>query len=96
MKNHGGFDANAQTFRILTRLEKYRPNVGMNLTRRALLGVLKYPFLKNRSLETTTKFIFDEDKEAFTFVLDPFTDNDKRTFVLREKDNKLKNMSLDA
>lgn len=43
MIKHGGFEGNAQTFRILTQLEQYTEHNGMNLTRRSLLGVLKYP-----------------------------------------------------
>ncbi|HRE33297.1 MAG TPA: hypothetical protein PLD88_15080, partial [Candidatus Berkiella sp.] len=42
-RDHGGFEGNAQTLRILSRLEKYSEDLGMNLTRRTLLGVLKYP-----------------------------------------------------
>lgn len=45
MADHGGFEGNAQTFRILTKLEPYTENAGMNLTRRTLLGVVKYPAL---------------------------------------------------
>ncbi|MFZ7344288.1 anti-phage deoxyguanosine triphosphatase [Avibacterium volantium] len=43
MRDHGGFEGNAQTFRLLTKLEPYTANAGMNLTRRTLLGVVKYP-----------------------------------------------------
>nr|WP_136252269.1 anti-phage deoxyguanosine triphosphatase [Ningiella ruwaisensis] len=43
MSDYGGFEGNGQTFRILTKLEAYSPNDGMNLARRSLLGVLKYP-----------------------------------------------------
>jgi dGTPase len=43
MRSNGGFEGNGQTFRILTRLEPYTLSSGMNLTRRTLLGVLKYP-----------------------------------------------------
>lgn len=43
MRQHGGFEGNGQTLRILSRLEAYTPQHGMNLTRRALLGILKYP-----------------------------------------------------
>ena len=43
MRNHGGFEGNAQTFRLLTKLEPYTPNAGMNLTRRTILGIVKYP-----------------------------------------------------
>jgi len=37
------YEGNGQTLRILTRLEGHTPDVGLNLTRRTLLGVLKYP-----------------------------------------------------
>ncbi|MEH6454493.1 MAG: anti-phage deoxyguanosine triphosphatase, partial [Psychromonas sp.] len=43
MIDHGGFEGNGQTFRILTQLEPYTELNGMNLTRRSLLGLLKYP-----------------------------------------------------
>ncbi|MGI2258282.1 anti-phage deoxyguanosine triphosphatase [Shewanella sp. GXUN23E] len=45
MRDHGGFEGNGQTFRILTRLEPYTQEYGMNLSRRTLLGILKYPVL---------------------------------------------------
>jgi dGTPase len=45
MRDHGGFEGNAQTFRIVTRLEPYTEHHGMNLSRRTLLGLLKYPVL---------------------------------------------------
>lgn len=43
MSDSGGFEGNGQTFRILTKLEAYSENDGMNLARRSLLGVIKYP-----------------------------------------------------
>ena len=43
MRHHGGFEGNAQTFRILTRLErKHAAYEGLNLTYQTLDGVLKY------------------------------------------------------
>lgn len=45
MRDHGGFEGNAQTFRIVTSLEPYTEHHGMNLSRRTLLGLLKYPAL---------------------------------------------------
>lgn len=45
MLNSGGFEGNGQTFRIVGRLESYHANHGMDLTRRTLLGLLKYPVL---------------------------------------------------
>lgn len=43
MRDHGGFEGNGQTLRILSKLEPYTEHFGMNLARRTLLGVLKYP-----------------------------------------------------
>lgn len=49
MREHGGFEGNAQTFRIVTCLEPYTEHHGMNLSRRTLLGLLKYPALLSRT-----------------------------------------------
>ncbi|MFW8589583.1 anti-phage deoxyguanosine triphosphatase [Glaciecola sp. 2405UD65-10] len=54
MHAFGGFEGNGQTFRILTKLESYSESAGMNLSRRALLGVIKYPNFLN---------VLDEKKE---------------------------------
>lgn len=43
MRENGGFEGNGQTLRILSRLDKYSEEYGLNPTRRMLLGVLKYP-----------------------------------------------------
>ncbi len=43
MREHGGFEGNGQTFRIVAHLEPFSEHAGMNLTRRSLLGLLKYP-----------------------------------------------------
>ncbi len=43
MRNNGGFEGNGQTLRILSRLEKFSEANGADLTRRTLLGTLKYP-----------------------------------------------------
>lgn len=43
MRSHGGFEGNGQTLRILSRLENFSANAGANLSRRTLLGILKYP-----------------------------------------------------
>ncbi|WP_341501381.1 anti-phage deoxyguanosine triphosphatase [Gallaecimonas sp. GXIMD4217] len=48
MREAGGFEGNGQTLRILARLEPYTQQNGMNLCRRTLLGVLKYPVLASR------------------------------------------------
>ncbi|MYJ51400.1 MAG: dNTP triphosphohydrolase [Gammaproteobacteria bacterium] len=43
MQHDGGFEGNGQTLRILSKLETFSKSNGANLTRRTLLGLLKYP-----------------------------------------------------
>ncbi|AMP89486.1 anti-phage deoxyguanosine triphosphatase [Legionella pneumophila] len=43
MRNYGGFEGNGQTLRLLTKVENSYGGFGLDLTRRALLGILKYP-----------------------------------------------------
>ncbi|MFI3245573.1 MAG: anti-phage deoxyguanosine triphosphatase [Ferrimonas sp.] len=43
MRHYGGFEGNGQTLRIVSKLEPYTEQHGMNLTRRTMLGLLKYP-----------------------------------------------------
>lgn len=43
MKDDGGFEANGQTLRIVSRLGEYSPANGLDLTRRTQLGTIKYP-----------------------------------------------------
>ncbi|MFC0323980.1 anti-phage deoxyguanosine triphosphatase [Gallibacterium melopsittaci] len=45
MSDSGGFEGNGHSFRILTKLEPYTQHWGMNLTRRTLLGIMKYPVI---------------------------------------------------
>lgn len=43
MRHHGGFEGNGQTLRLLTKIENSYGEYGLDLTRRSLLGILKYP-----------------------------------------------------
>jgi dGTPase len=63
----GGFEGNAQSFRLLTRLEVKVEDVGLNLTRAALDAATKYPWPKDER----RKFgVYDDDLPAFSWVRD--------------------------
>lgn len=53
MRDHGGFEGNGQTLRILSRIENFSKAAGANLCRRTLLGVLKYPLSFNQVCNKT-------------------------------------------
>jgi dGTPase len=59
MRRHGGFEGNAQTFRICTQLGEYSDFDGLNLTRRTLLGLIKYPALHANVINYA---VYDEQK----------------------------------
>ena len=52
MRHYGGFEGNAQTLRLLTKVEGSYGAYGLDLTRRALLGILKYPVSWSRVVAT--------------------------------------------
>lgn len=60
MQAFGGFEGNAQSFRIVTQLEPYTQNAGMNLSRRTLLGIIKYPTFIDLTRPTNPKEITDQ------------------------------------
>lgn len=51
MREHGGFEGNGQTLRMLTELETGALSNGLNLSRRTLLAVLKYPVAYSDSIK---------------------------------------------
>ena len=65
MRDHGGFEGNAQTLRLLTKIENSYGAFGLDLTRRALLGVLKYPVNWNSVVATS----LPEVKETFSHTI---------------------------
>ena len=48
MRDYGGFEGNGQTLRLLTKVENSYGIYGLDLTRRALLGILKYPVARSK------------------------------------------------
>jgi dGTPase len=48
MRDSGGFEGNGQTIRLLSLLEAHTEDHGLDLTRRTMLGVLKYPVAYER------------------------------------------------
>jgi len=68
MRNFGGFEGNAQTLRILARLGEYTPENGIDLSRRATLGVLKYPAIYDDVLSHNTAYLsYLQAPDAFDF-----------------------------
>lgn len=62
----GGFEGNAQSLRLLTRLEAKRPGAGLNLTRATLDATLKYPWTSAGGGAKCGAYA--EDSEAFAWV----------------------------
>ncbi|TAY91877.1 deoxyguanosinetriphosphate triphosphohydrolase family protein [Rhizobium ruizarguesonis] len=66
-----GFEGNAQTFRILTKLAlRFPEHGGLNLTRATLAATLKYPWLRDKSdpNKTSKWSAYKADREAFEFA----------------------------
>lgn len=72
----GGFEGNAQTLRVLTRLEAKRVHpdgrsAGLNLTRASLDAATKYPWARGQGPAPTSKFgVYPDDAEVFAWLRD--------------------------
>ncbi|MCE7011657.1 deoxyguanosinetriphosphate triphosphohydrolase [Kibdelosporangium philippinense] len=63
---YGGFEGNAQTLRILTRLEHKAGDAGLNLTRAVLDASVKYPWPRTAG---TRKFgVYEDDRAVFDWI----------------------------
>jgi dGTPase len=70
-KDFGGFEGNAQSFRLLTRIEaktvdKDGKSVGLNLTRASLDAGTKYPW--PRAINPRKFGVYDDDVEIFNWA----------------------------
>jgi len=66
----GGFEGNAQSFRIICKLAFHSEKTsGLDLTRATLAAVLKYPWLKDQNIDKPRKWgAYNSEKIDFTFA----------------------------
>jgi dGTPase len=102
MLRAGGFEGNGQTLRIVAKLEPYTQQHGMDLSRRTLLGLLKYPVLQpclnheiladvnplNLTPWQPAKAIFSADADILDWILAPLSTTDRTLFQSTEQLNK--------
>lgn len=97
MRDQGGFEANGQTLRILARLGEYSADDGLDLTRRTMLGTIKYPVCYsdvchypetgndgnhlNIDHWAPPKCIYDNEKDVLEWLLEPFDTADTALFL---------------
>lgn len=71
--NAGGFEGNAQTLRILTRLEAKTfdaagQSVGLNLSRATLAACVKYPWTRDECRNGSKFGVYHDDLPVFTWL----------------------------
>ncbi len=97
MDPFGGFEGNGQTLRILAKLGEYSPAHGLDLTRRSMLGVVKYPCLysdvrqftqgsdlhlkHNIDAWTPPKALLDDEADVLSWILSAFNEQDRTLFT---------------
>lgn len=104
MREHGGFEGNAQTLRICTELGEYSSDAGLNLTKRTLLGLVKYPATYSQAVNNRIycgenrknidhykppKCIYDSNTSSLEWILSNLNIEQKKIFSsLEKKENK--------
>ena len=69
MAEHGGFEGNAQTLRLLTRTIFSATGRGMNPSRALMDGVLKYKTLQHELENPNSHFLYPDQETILNFVL---------------------------
>lgn len=68
-RNLDGFNGNAQSFRIVTRLAlRHYEFQGLNLTRATLDAILKYPWVSEKGKPQTKWGAYESEREEFEFA----------------------------
>lgn len=81
MEGHGGFEGNAQSFRIVTKLEQKHPDYdGLDLCRATLLGLIKYPYRRGAG----SKYLYEDDAVVYA---DWLYDGTGRCLLCAESDD---------
>jgi dGTPase len=94
-KEGSGFEGNAQTYRICTLLGEHSSGDGFNLTRRTLLGLIKYPIELKTAKNSTIyvgneaplkidsfkppKCLYEFDR-TFEWIMEQMSQSDKKLF----------------
>lgn len=99
MYDKGGFEGNAQTIRLLTKLEKMFKNDGIRPTRRLLLGALKYPVPYSKCLQGESKppkCHYDDELDIIRRALEIFSSQDIEIFLELDEKNETKYKTFDC
>ena len=100
--DEGGFEGNAHTLRIVTRLEKYQHGKGMNPTRRFMLALLKYPirysvFERAQCRRKPPKCYFDSEAPIVEWALgEVFSRGEVYKFTSEMQDGRPRHRTLDS
>lgn len=96
MRHHGGFEGNGQSLRLVSHIENTYGEFGLDLTRRTLLGILKYPAPYSSLLKKTRpepkntpirindwlppKCYLDSEQALIDWMLTPLKQGDRLSF----------------